>query len=102
MKTYSFKKKITHFKNVIISIVKQKINNEDVLVLPIIAKDRREICNRCNFRKRSIFHKKFDRCYICGCFINSKIQIATESCPAEPPMWKMDVSLFSFQRPLDI
>ncbi len=29
-----------------------------------------------------------DRCKLCGCFFRAKIELATESCPLNPPRWE--------------
>jgi hypothetical protein len=49
---------------------------------PEVQASRRAICDACEHH-----NTRRDKCMICGCFLNPKIRMATESCPLNPPKW---------------
>lgn len=47
---------------------------------------RLKICQSCEFNISN-------DCVLCGCDINSKVQILEEKCPLTPPRWSAGVSM---------
>lgn len=68
-----------------------------ILVTPEEKARRMDICKACEFVIQHAKHPERFRCSKCGCHMNyswlsapgfSKAELATESCPLDPPKWR--------------